>query len=131
MNLLNDFKNPELAKKLTASIAATIGDRPFSIMEVCGGQTHTIYKYKLREMLPPNLRLVSGPGCPKILSKMTDRGVSTDRSVYDDQLKTGPPDRGFWRDFRGRHRGGRNRRLVNPDQSAVGQGSLLKLAGPR
>lgn len=33
-------------------------------MEVCGGQTHTIYKYKLREILPPNLRLVSGPGCP-------------------------------------------------------------------
>jgi hydrogenase expression/formation protein HypD len=33
-------------------------------MEVCGGQTHTIYKYKLREMLPPSLRLVSGPGCP-------------------------------------------------------------------
>jgi hydrogenase expression/formation protein HypD len=33
-------------------------------MEVCGGQTHVIYKYRLREMLPPGLRLVSGPGCP-------------------------------------------------------------------
>ncbi|MEA2067569.1 MAG: hydrogenase formation protein HypD [Verrucomicrobiota bacterium] len=64
MNLLKDFKDPELARKLSAAIADTIGDRPFSIMEVCGGQTHTIYKYRLREMLPPSLRLVSGPGCP-------------------------------------------------------------------
>ncbi len=64
MNLLNAFKNPELARKLSAAIAETVGDRSFSIMEVCGGQTHTIYKYKLREMLPSNLRLVSGPGCP-------------------------------------------------------------------
>lgn len=64
MNLLKDFKDPELARKLSSAIADIIGDRCFSIMEVCGGQTHTIYKYKLREMLPPNLRLVSGPGCP-------------------------------------------------------------------
>lgn len=64
MNLLNDFRNAELARKLSAAIADAVGDRAFSIMEVCGGQTHTIYKYKLREMLPPSLRLVSGPGCP-------------------------------------------------------------------
>ena len=64
MNLLKDFKDPKLARKLSAAIADAVGDRAFSIMEVCGGQTHTIYKYKLREMLPANLRLVSGPGCP-------------------------------------------------------------------
>ncbi len=64
VNLLKDFKNPALARKLSAAIAETVGDRPFSIMEVCGGQTQTIYKYRLREMLPPSLRLVSGPGCP-------------------------------------------------------------------
>ena len=64
MSLLQAYRNPELARKLSAEIAALLGDRSFSIMEVCGGQTHTIYKYKLREMLPPNLRLVSGPGCP-------------------------------------------------------------------
>lgn len=64
MNLLKDFRDPKLARKLSAAIAEGVGERPFSIMEVCGGQTHTIYKYKLREMLPANLRLVSGPGCP-------------------------------------------------------------------
>ncbi|VGO14660.1 Hydrogenase expression/formation protein HypD [Pontiella desulfatans] len=64
MNLLKNFKDPALAQKLAAAIADVVGDWTFSIMEVCGGQTHTIYKYRLREMLPPNLRLVSGPGCP-------------------------------------------------------------------
>ena len=64
MNLLNDVRNPELARRLSDAIADTVGDRPFSIMEVCGGQTHTIYKYRLRGMLPSSLRLVSGPGCP-------------------------------------------------------------------
>ncbi len=64
MNLLKDFKDPALAKKLSAAIAEPVGERSFSIMEVCGGQTHTIYKYRLREMLPESLRLVSGPGCP-------------------------------------------------------------------
>jgi hydrogenase expression/formation protein HypD len=64
MNLLKDFRDPVLAKKLSKAIADRVGDRSFCIMEVCGGQTHTIYKYKLRELLPPDLRLVSGPGCP-------------------------------------------------------------------
>jgi hydrogenase expression/formation protein HypD len=64
VNLLKDFRNPELAGKLSAAIAERLGKRSFSLMEVCGGQTHTIYKYKLREMLPENLQLVSGPGCP-------------------------------------------------------------------
>ncbi|MBT8046751.1 MAG: hydrogenase formation protein HypD [Pontiella sp.] len=78
MNLLKDFKNPQLAKKLSGAIAETVGDRPFSIMEVCGGQTHTIYKYKLREMLPANLRLVSGPGCPVCVTPIEyiDKAVS-------------------------------------------------------
>lgn len=78
MNLLKDFKNPELARKLSAAIAEVLGGRSFSIMEVCGGQTHTIYKYKLREMLPASLRLVSGPGCPVCVTPIEyiDKAVS-------------------------------------------------------
>ncbi|HSR88302.1 MAG TPA: hydrogenase formation protein HypD, partial [Pontiella sp.] len=88
MNLLNDFKNPELARKLSQAIADTVGDRRFSIMEVCGGQTHTIYKYKLREMLPSNLRLVSGPGCPvcvtpiEYIDKAVCLGLEKDASIF-------------------------------------------------
>jgi hydrogenase expression/formation protein HypD len=88
MNLLKDFKNPELARKLSAAIADSIGKQDFSIMEVCGGQTHTIYKYKLREMLPPNLRLVSGPGCPvcvtpvEYIDKAVCLGLEKEASIF-------------------------------------------------
>jgi hydrogenase expression/formation protein HypD len=88
MNLLQDFKDPKLARKLSAAIADAVGERSFSIMEVCGGQTHTIYKYKLREMLPANLRLVSGPGCPvcvtpiNYIDKAVFLGLETGASIF-------------------------------------------------
>ena len=64
MSLLGDYSDPDVARKLSAAITRAVGDRPCSIMEVCGGQTHTIYKYRLRDLLPESVRLVSGPGCP-------------------------------------------------------------------
>lgn len=78
MNLISAFRDPQLARALAAAIAETIGDRPFHVMEVCGGQTHTIHKYRLRELLPPNLRLVSGPGCPVCVTPVgyIDKAVS-------------------------------------------------------
>lgn len=59
-----EFRDPSLARSLAAEIHAIPLDRPIRIMEVCGGQTHTIYRYRLRDLLPPGIRLVSGPGCP-------------------------------------------------------------------
>ena len=41
-----------------------IATKPWTIMEVCGGQTHTIVKYGIDELLPPGIELVHGPGCP-------------------------------------------------------------------
>jgi len=75
---LEDFRNPELAKKLVGAITAAMPDGNFTIMEVCGGQTHTIYKYRLRELLPKTLRLISGPGCPVCVTPISyiDRAVS-------------------------------------------------------
>lgn len=64
MDLINKFRNAEAAKKISADIHEIIDDKKFKIMEVCGGQTHTIYKYKLKELLPEGLKLISGPGCP-------------------------------------------------------------------
>ncbi|MCB9496153.1 MAG: hydrogenase formation protein HypD [Fibrobacteria bacterium] len=60
----NEFRDPSIARSLREEIRSIELDRPATLMEVCGGQTHTIYKYRLREMLPPSVRLVSGPGCP-------------------------------------------------------------------
>lgn len=64
MDLINTFRNPAAARKLSGEIHDIVGSKKFQIMEVCGGQTHTIFKYRLKDLLPKSLTLVSGPGCP-------------------------------------------------------------------
>src|SRR5262245_46670520 len=63
MKYVDEYRDGEAARKLVAAIARAV-TRPWTIMEVCGGQTHTIVKYGLDEVLPPGLELVHGPGCP-------------------------------------------------------------------
>ncbi len=63
MKYLDEYRDAEAAKKLSAAIARTV-TRPWTIMEVCGGQTHTIVKYGIDEILPKEIELVHGPGCP-------------------------------------------------------------------
>ncbi|MCX5945449.1 MAG: hydrogenase formation protein HypD [Cyanobacteria bacterium] len=53
----------ELVAELVAELAAT-STRPWTLMEVCGGQTHAIVRWGLDQLLPPGLRLLHGPGCP-------------------------------------------------------------------
>ena len=64
MKFVDEFRDGELAKKLVAEIATLSEGRPIKIMEVCGGHTHTIYKHGLEDILPPNVDLIHGPGCP-------------------------------------------------------------------
>ncbi|MDZ7316320.1 MAG: hydrogenase formation protein HypD [candidate division KSB1 bacterium] len=63
MKYVDEFRDPEAARRLAAAIAARMS-RPWTIMEICGGQTHAILKYGLEELLPIDLTLVHGPGCP-------------------------------------------------------------------
>jgi hydrogenase expression/formation protein HypD len=63
MKYLDEFRDRALAQKLLAEIRRTV-TRPWVIMEVCGGQTHSIVKYGLDDLLPPEIELVHGPGCP-------------------------------------------------------------------
>src|SRR5580704_11075696 len=74
MKFLDEYRDPEAAKKIAAAIARTV-TRPWTIMEVCGGQTHTIVKYGIDELLPPEIELVHGPGCPVCVTalEMIDR----------------------------------------------------------
>ena len=60
--------------RLADAIARTV-TRPWTIMEVCGGQTHTIVKYGIDRVLPPEIELVHGPGCPVCVTplEMIDR----------------------------------------------------------
>jgi hydrogenase expression/formation protein HypD len=63
MNPQQAFRDPAAAKQLSAAIAA-ITTRPWNIMEVCGGQTHSIIKYGIDQLLPEGVNLIHGPGCP-------------------------------------------------------------------
>ncbi len=63
INYLDEFRDPATVKKITAAIKA-ITTQPWAIMEVCGGQTHSIIKYGIDQMLPEAIKLIHGPGCP-------------------------------------------------------------------
>jgi hydrogenase expression/formation protein HypD len=74
MKYLDEYRDSDAAKKLAGAIARTV-TKPWTIMEVCGGQTHTIVKYGIDEVLPSLIELVHGPGCPVCVTalEMIDR----------------------------------------------------------
>jgi len=63
MKYVDEYRDGPAARKLVDAIAAA-ATRPWTIMEVCGGQTHSIVRYGLDRMLPQTIELVHGPGCP-------------------------------------------------------------------
>jgi len=63
MKFLDEYRDGDLAQKLAAEIHR-VTTRPWTIMEVCGGQTHAIVKFGIDELLPPKISLIHGPGCP-------------------------------------------------------------------
>src|SRR4051794_22144980 len=74
MKFLDEYRDAAAARKLAEAIARFV-TRPWTIMEVCGGQTHSIVKYGIDEVLPPGIELVHGPGCPVCVTslEMIDR----------------------------------------------------------
>ncbi len=63
MKYLDEYRDAETAHKLAREIGR-ITTRPWTLMEVCGGQTHAIVKFGLDELLPKTVTLIHGPGCP-------------------------------------------------------------------
>lgn len=63
MKYIKEYRDPELAKKYLEEIKKTV-TQPWSIMEVCGGQTHSLVKNGIIEMLPDEVTMIHGPGCP-------------------------------------------------------------------
>ncbi len=63
MKYLDEFRDPRLARVLLDEIAATV-TRPWTIMEVCGGQTHSIIRHGIDQLLPAEIEFIHGPGCP-------------------------------------------------------------------
>ncbi|MDH6099850.1 hydrogenase formation protein HypD [Anabaenopsis sp. FSS-46] len=66
MKYVDEFREPEKAAALTKQITKLSQqlEKPIKIMEVCGGHTHSIFKYGIEDILPHNLELIHGPGCP-------------------------------------------------------------------
>jgi hydrogenase expression/formation protein HypD len=64
MKYVDEYRDADLAKRISGEIARLSGGRPLKLMEVCGGHTHTIYKHGIEDVLPHNIDLVHGPGCP-------------------------------------------------------------------
>lgn len=63
MKYLDEYRDPVLARRLLAQLRDT-ATGPWRIMEVCGGQTHTLVRQGIDELLPAGMRMIHGPGCP-------------------------------------------------------------------
>ncbi len=76
MKFVDEYRDAEAAQRYARAIARQI-TRPWTIMEICGGQTHTIVKYGVDQLLPAGLRLVHGPGCPVCVTpaELIDKAV--------------------------------------------------------
>ncbi|EKB49327.1 hydrogenase formation protein HypD [Cecembia lonarensis] len=77
MKYLSEYRNPELVKKYLDEIHQSC-TKPWMIMEVCGGQTHSIVKNGLLQLLPKEITMVHGPGCPVCVTPMH----LIDKAVY-------------------------------------------------
>src|SRR3954451_16663064 len=69
MKYLDEFSNPDLARKLLDQIHAAT-TRPWAMMEVCGGQTHSIIRHGIDQLLPDGIELIHGPCCPVCLTPL-------------------------------------------------------------
>jgi len=77
MRFVDEYRDEAAARIYSERIRA-ITTRPWTLMEVCGGQTHTIVKYGIESLLPKEIALVHGPGCPVCVTPigMIDKAVA-------------------------------------------------------
>jgi len=94
MKYLDEYRDARIVKGLLETIRRKV-TRHWVLMEICGGQTHTIMRYGLDELLPPQIELVHGPGCPvcvtpaSILDRAIDLAQREDITLvtYGDMLR--------------------------------------------
>lgn len=77
MKYVDEYRDPKLAELLIGEIRRTV-TRPWVLMEICGGQTHTLAKYGIEELLPAPIEMVHGPGCPVCVTplEIIDRAIA-------------------------------------------------------
>jgi hydrogenase expression/formation protein HypD len=76
MKYVDEYRNPDEAAQISHAIKR-ITTRPWTLMEICGGQTHSIAKYSLQDLLPEKISLLHGPGCPVCVTpiSMIDQAI--------------------------------------------------------
>ena len=88
LQFVDEFRSAPLVRRLTAEIERLAAGRPFKLMEVCGGHTHSIYKHGLQDLLPENVELVHGPGCPVCVIPMGRLDDAIELARTDDVIFT-------------------------------------------
>ncbi|MBL7478414.1 hydrogenase formation protein HypD [Legionella bononiensis] len=85
MKYIEEFRNADYAKALAREIAVLADtERQYQLMEFCGGHTHAIHRYGIPDLLPDNVELIHGPGCPVCVLPMarTDKAISLARMPH-------------------------------------------------
>ena len=77
MKYIDEYRDPKFARKLSQEIHK-VTTRPHVLMEVCGGQTHSIVKFGIDTLLPRAIELVHGPGCPVCVTplELIDKAIA-------------------------------------------------------
>ena len=77
MKYLTEFRNPDLAKKIIREIHQKV-TKSWAIMEICGGQTHSFFRSGLDQLLPEQIELIHGPGCPVCVTpiELIDKAIA-------------------------------------------------------
>jgi hydrogenase expression/formation protein HypD len=80
MKYIDEYRDPTAARRYVEAICRTV-TRPWTLMEICGGQTHAIVKYGIDALLPPEVTLLHGPGCPVCVTpvELIDRAIALAR----------------------------------------------------
>ena len=135
MKYLSEFRDPKLAGKLLDEIREMV-TRPWAVMEVCGGQTHSIIRNGIDQLLPKEVELIHGPGCPVCVTPldMIDRAleIASKREVifcsFGDMLRVPGSEKDL---FQVRSEGGDVRVVYSPGRSRVSRaprGAKLSLS---
>jgi hydrogenase expression/formation protein HypD len=119
MKHLDEYRDADLCRRLSAEVARVAGGREITLMEVCGTHTMAIFQYGLKDLLPENIKLLSGPGCPVCVTpnEYLDRAVAYCRregtwvATFGDMLRV-PGSRSSL--IRERGAGGRVRLVYSP-----------------
>jgi hydrogenase expression/formation protein HypD len=124
MKHLDEYRDAQLCRQLSNRIARAAGDRPVVLMEVCGTHTMAVYQYGLKDLLPPNVTLLSGPGCPVCVTPNSylDRAIACVRrddvilATFGDMLRVPGSSSSLVRE---RARGGDVRLVYSPADALV------------